>query len=188
MRTFAALTVMAIVAATALAACGGSNKPKATPTTRAASDSALALSKCMRANGVPNFPDPTGSGGIQVQQNNGNMTVNGVPVNAPAFQAAQQKCQSEMPKGPPTSEAQLASIRAGALKMAKCMRANGVPNFPDPVVKVGPGGRGIQMSVGAPATGAGGRFNPQSPAFTAAQQKCQKYMRVGPKATAIAKG
>jgi hypothetical protein len=139
----------------------------------------LALAKCMRANGVPNFPDPSGNGGgIQVQaSSDGSMTVNGVAVSAPAFQNATNKCRSEMPQGPPVSAAQLAKIRAGALKMANCMRSHGVPNFPDPVVRAGPGGRGIEMSVG----GANAGISLDSPAFQQAQQTCGPLMG-GPRA------
>jgi hypothetical protein len=182
---------MATIIAITLAACGGSDKPSPTTTTAASArhSTMLAVAACMRRNGVPNFPDPTaGSGGIQIQNNNGNMTVNGVSVNAPAFNAAMKKCQSLMPAPKPVSEAQLASIRSGALKMAKCMRANGVPDFPDPVVRLGPGGRGIEMQVGAPAAGGGGTLSPQSPAFQTAQQKCQKYMQAGPNTSSTSKG
>jgi hypothetical protein len=128
----------------------------------------------MRANGVPNFPDPGGNGGgIQVQSSaNGSMTVNGVAVSAPAFHNATKKCQSEMPQGRPVSAGQIAKLRAGALKMANCMRSHGVPNFPDPVVRAGPGGRGIEMSVG----GANAGINQQSPAFQKAQQTCGPLM------------
>jgi hypothetical protein len=57
--------------------------------------------------------------------------------------------------------------------MAQCMRAHGVPNFPDPKVSVGPGGRGITMSIGAQAAAGGpGRLSPASPAFQKAQKAC----------------
>jgi len=171
MRRFAPPTALAVLAALLLCACGGSRKPAATSTPAKSSKAAIAFSECMRANGVPNFPDPTGNGiGIQVQQNNGQMTVNGVSVNAPAFEKAQQTCQSKLPTPPPLSEAQIASITKGALKMAECMRANGVPNFPDPKVSAGPGGRGVRVQMGASGSNPG--FNPQSPAFERAQQKC----------------
>jgi hypothetical protein len=164
-----------MVVAISLSACGGSSAPAKKAASKVGSgrsNSMLAMAKCMRANGVPNFPDPSaGGGGIQVNQSpNGSMTVNGVAVNAPSFQRATNKCQSKLPQGAPTSAAQIAKIRAGALKMANCMRSHGVTNFQDPVVKAGPGGRGIEMSVGSPG------LDQQSPAFEKAQQICGSFM------------
>jgi len=49
----ASTALAALSCAVALAACGGSgSKPTAS------SSSQLAMSECMRAHGVPNFPDP----------------------------------------------------------------------------------------------------------------------------------
>ena len=53
---------------------------------------------------------------------------------------------------------------SGALAFANCMRAHGVPNFPDPL----PGGGFLFQ------TGSG--VNPASTLFEAAQAKCQKLM------------
>jgi hypothetical protein len=138
----------------------------------------LTFAKCMRTNGVPNFPDPSGNGGgIQVQSDGSGMTVDGVAVSAPAFKNATNKCQSEMPQGPSVTAAEIAKIRAGALKMAVCMRSHGVPSFQDPQVSAGPGGRGIRLSVGGPNTG----IDPNSPAFQQAQQACGSLIG-GPRA------
>jgi hypothetical protein len=95
------------------------------------------------------------------------MTVNGVPVSAPAFRAAQTACQKYLPAPRPVTAQQLVSIRQSALKMAACMRAHGVPNFPDPIVNTGPGG-GVSVRI----TGAGGGIDPSSPAFQSAQKEC----------------
>jgi hypothetical protein len=169
------------MAAIGLCACGGSSTPAKKKASTAASkraNSMVALAKCMRANGVPSFPDPgANGGGIQVQGNGNSMTVNGVAVSAPAFKNAMNKCRSDMPQGPPVTAAQIAKIRAGALKMAACMRSHGVPSFQDPVVRAGPGDRGIQMSVGGPNTG----IAPNSPAFEQAQRACGSLMG-GPRA------
>jgi hypothetical protein len=50
------------------------------------------------------------------------------------------------------------------LKFAACMRAHGVPKFPDP--QTGPGG-GMLMRIGRDV-------DPSSPQFQAAQKTCQK--------------
>ena len=74
----------------------------------------------MRANGVPNFPDPQPGGGFSF------------PVSpAPAFAAAKAKCQKLLPNGgapPPFDPQALVQLR----QIAVCMRRHGVPDFPDP--------------------------------------------------------
>lgn len=54
---------------------------------------------------------------------------------------------------------------SGPLAFSECMRTNGVPNFPDPQ----PGGN----------FALNGSVNPASPAFRAAQSKCQKLLGGG---------
>ena len=50
----------------------------------------LNFSKCMRAHGLPDFPDPNGSGGLSIQGGQGS----DLNRNSPKFQAAQRACQS----------------------------------------------------------------------------------------------
>jgi hypothetical protein len=85
----------------------------------------------MRANGVPNFPDPKAGGGFDLN------AATGVDPSAPAFRAAQAKCGKlisgavggPLSPGPTHSSPQtLAKLR----KIAVCMRGHGVPQFPDP--------------------------------------------------------
>ena len=135
----------------------------------------VAFAKCMRANGVPNFPDPgsNGSRGIAIQQRVGSgasLTVNGVTVSSPAFQSAMTACRSKLPNGgrPPAFSA---SQRAAMLKFSRCMRTHGVPNFPDP--SFGTGGRvGIRF-------GPGSGVDPSSPSFQQAQAACAKFRGAG---------
>jgi hypothetical protein len=81
----------------------------------------------MRSHGVPNFPDPKNGGGLS-------LVGTGVNRNSPAFKSASQACQSLMPGlagvGPSGQKSDMS--RAQGLALAKCMRAHGVPNFPDP--------------------------------------------------------
>jgi hypothetical protein len=55
---------------------------------------ALAMSRCMRSHGVPNFPDPTfrngPNGGVGIGINFGSGS--GINPRSPAFQAAQTAC------------------------------------------------------------------------------------------------
>jgi hypothetical protein len=162
----------------AVAGCGSSssssyNAGSTGPNvTAAANAQGLKLAQCIRAHGVPNFPDPTsnGSGGIQIQQSDrsgsGSTTkVNGVPVNGPAFRSAMNSCKSDLPNGGHPTAAQTAQQKAKALAMSRCMRSHGVPNFPDPTFVNGPNG-GLGVRIG----GAG--IDPSSPAFQAASKAC----------------
>jgi hypothetical protein len=65
---------------------------------------------------------------------------------------------------PSPSPAKQAQAEASALKYSKCMRANGVPDFPDPQFLSG--GR-IAVKL-APGSG----VDPSSPTFQAAANKC----------------
>lgn len=51
------------------------------------------FAKCMRENGVEDFPDPEEGGGIRIMGGEG-----GIDPSDPTFQAAQEKCGANMPK------------------------------------------------------------------------------------------
>jgi hypothetical protein len=55
----------------------------------------LRFSTCMRSHGVPNYPDPTSTGEI-----GRNGAIPGVDESAPAFEAAERKCQRLLPRPP----------------------------------------------------------------------------------------
>ena len=85
---------------------------------------------CMRTHGVPGFPEPIAlSNGKPVfaVRNGG-----GVNQNSPQFRRADQACRSLLPN---LGGAQPITARdqVDYLKAAQCMRAHGVPGFPDPV-------------------------------------------------------
>lgn len=168
MHRIAALTTAVSLVALDIAACGGSTQPNAT--TAAASNTGLTFARCMRANGVRNFPDPStnSSGVISVHPSGSSntLTVNGVSVNAPAFRSATAKCQKDLPTGH-VSAARFAEITKGALAMARCMRSHGVPNFPDPTVSDGPQGLIVTGNLKA------AHININAPAFQHAMKTCQ---------------
>jgi hypothetical protein len=91
-----------------------------------------AYSACMRENGVPSFPDPPGDGGPL------ELGGPGLDPTAPQFQAAEEACKALSPKGGahPDPRAPASRLRAW-LQYAACMRAHGVPDFPDPDVSGG---------------------------------------------------
>jgi hypothetical protein len=112
----------------------GATAKSATPVSTSASSArtpnALAFARCMRANGVPNVPDPIPGGGFAFDPV-------GIDRGAPAVKAAQAKCQPFAPQppggpsagssGPPSAQA-LAQLRT----VARCMREHGISAFPDP--------------------------------------------------------
>jgi hypothetical protein len=186
-RTVAAALLSAALGGLGLlaAGCGGGSGPgvaaigttAATTDTTAPSQSqapsgsskeqaAFAFSKCMRANGVPKFPDPQTSGNaMRVSIGPGT----GIDPNSPTFKAAQQKCQKLLPNGGQPSPQQIAKAEKQALDFSKCMRSHGVPKFPDPQFSTN-GGFGVRIG----ARGSG--LDPSSPTFQHAQQACAKNL------------
>lgn len=185
-----ATAIAALLATTiTLAACGGSSPSSSNPTSKSRVSAGLKMAQCVRAHGVPHFPDP-GSGPSQVQASSSSggggpsVSVDGVQlnVNPQKLQQAMSACQKYAPPGKAISGAQLAKIKQGALKMAECMRAHGVSNFPDPQISTGPGGKGVAVRIGGPGQAGSGSFNPNSPAVKKAQQTCMPLLGAGPKA------
>jgi hypothetical protein len=88
----------------------------------------VAYAQCMRTHGVPRFPDPTGSGGNSKQA----ATRAFKEVSNSQAEAAQTACQHLQPNGGQPSKAELARHIGDLLAFARCIRAHGVPRFPDP--------------------------------------------------------
>jgi hypothetical protein len=132
------LTAIVIAAASsvAIAACGGSGSP---PKTTGPSSSSGGLAgaayrfvACMRDHGYPNMPEPVVSkGGNDVAIH---AVVHGGGPNHP--KPIPKACRGILPNPQPESAqqiaAQQAAQRSGLLSFAACMRAHGVPSFPDP--------------------------------------------------------
>lgn len=94
---------------------------------------ALKYSQCMRANGVPGFPDPSSTGGIEIPIGSG------IDPSSPAFESAQAKCQKLRPGGglaPGAATHPSAQWLAKMVKASHCMRRHGVTDFPDPRTSV----------------------------------------------------
>lgn len=141
-------------------AAGGDPKSTATPTASASvdPDAPLKHAKCMRENGMTWFPDPQG----------GRMSIR-VPDNVKPedFDEALEACRQWAPNGGAKPEIDPAHLEL-ARQMAKCMRENGVPDFPDP----NPDG---SIHFGAEKNGVG----PGNPTFDKAQEKCSQYRPSG---------
>jgi hypothetical protein len=115
----------------------------------------IAYSGCMRSHGVSDFPDPNSQGNLQLQSN--------VDPNTPQYQRAEKACGPIPSNVTPAQEHQAFVIE---LKAASCMRANGVPNFPDPIWERSPlnGAMSIRLSLGD---------LPNSPFYARAAKKCK---------------
>lgn len=163
MRNGRALIAIAATAAL-IAGCGA---PAAKPSTATAESHGVAYSACMRAHGVPDFPDPR-NGGFNTRATPGMMVVNGVTLKegASRIQTAQEACRQHEDAGVATSKPPARMVKQ-ALAFATCMRSHGVPNFPDPKVKGGSISEAVPASVG------------QSPNFQSAQRACQSLVPGG---------
>jgi hypothetical protein len=164
-RHLSATAILAAACAVTLSACGSSSKK---PAADRGGNAFIAFSKCMRANGVTNFPDPAGGGGL-------NIAGTGINPQSPAFKSAQAACSKLMPGGGPSTHATAQQIKQ-ATETAECMRNRGVTGFPDPIVTARPpaikGGYSIAeygngMFIGIPSS-----INVNSPAFEAAAKTC----------------
>jgi hypothetical protein len=131
--------VAALIAGLAALAAGcGSQSPTTTtgPSAQSGSQniasSAYAYARCMRSHGVPNFPDPhvtTSPGHAAV-----GFAVNPSETGSPKWRSAQKACQAILP-GPSDSRAQEQVHKQTLLAFARCLRANGVQDFPDPDIQ-----------------------------------------------------
>ena len=133
------------------AAAGGDSSAVAPPNSNSVAADAVKFARCIRSHGVSDFPDPPSSGQLTIPPDDR---------NTPAFERAQKACRSLMPggaggAGPNGQKSDM--TRAQALRLARCIRAHGVPNFPDPNAS-----GGISL----------GNINTNSPAVKAALQAC----------------
>jgi hypothetical protein len=173
----AARTAAVIIATAGLAlltACGGSSstgsggRPSSTRTSSASSTGAggassayvsqvLAFARCVRAHGVPNFPDPNSSGAFSKQ------ALVELGVSKSRLRAAMAPCPFPARQAPLTARDQ-----QDYLKAAACMRSHGIPNFPDPTFSGGSVNFPIPSSI-----------DTTSEQFSQARQTCVKFIPAG---------
>ena len=179
-----ATVVIAVITLTLLtAACSGSGAAPAgsrsSPGTAASarSPSVLAYSGCMRSVGIRNYPDPDSSG--QLPKTDAQV----LGVSNAQYRAAQQACRHLLPTGgsPTQQDAQcmqnndctpalVQQMMTVDLKLARCMRSHGVPNFPDPT-NGGAGGPWFDISKVGISDAAS-----HAPAFMAKLNECSRLV------------
>jgi hypothetical protein len=87
----------------------------------------IEFADCMRAHGVPSFPDSNaGGGGFQFSPRSG------FNPQAPAARSAQTACRKLLPGGGPGPGPASESQKLALLRLVECVRSHGVPDFPDP--------------------------------------------------------
>jgi hypothetical protein len=120
----------------------------------------LAFARCVRAHGVPNFPDPDSGGNFDKH------VLRQLGVSDSRLRAAEAPCGNmNRPGGqaPLTAQEQQDYLRAAA-----CMRAHGITSFPDPVFS------GVGVSFPSPAA-----LDTSSPQFVRARQTCERLIPAG---------
>jgi len=120
----AAVAVIALVSACGSSAPGGGGNGVGAQAAKA-----VKFARCMRTNGVSQFPDPPASGGFTIDQVANGSSLN---TNSPAFTQALTACRDLEPAGF-TGTKRSSGQQQAALTFARCMRNHGVPDFPDPV-------------------------------------------------------
>jgi hypothetical protein len=123
-------------------------------------DLALKYSACVRANGVPNFPDPDRNGALDLD-------LGKLGVTRAKLEAADRKCRQYLPDGGRPQKIDPAKL-ALARQYSQCMRENGVPKFPDPDAY-----GGIALDPGKLGT------DPIGATMKAAEKACKKYLGAG---------
>jgi len=89
-------------------------------------DQARAFAKCVRAHGVPLWPEPDSSG----QFDKSELTPHQLGAGSSQIAAAQRACKTLVPSY--SAAAEPSHVVAQALRFSRCMRADGATHFPDP--------------------------------------------------------
>lgn len=132
LRPLAALGAIALIGA----GCGASGAPSETAgagggagagaakSTKSATaqEQGVKLAECIRAHGVPHFPDPDPKGEYDF----------GIDVSPAVWKRATDACKDLTPPGT-FSGRRSPKQQSDALRFATCIRAHGVKDFPDPV-------------------------------------------------------
>lgn len=159
------LSILGIIALAACSSPSNAADPGSSSSTSSAYQKALAYAQCIRAHGIPNYPDPNSKGQFVIENGASNPVSK---VSNSVINAAVKACQSLAPpsiaQGP--SQHQGGGGTTAQLKFAQCMRSHGEPHFPDPASN-----GSITLPKG---------MNPESAQFRNAEKACQSLMPQNP--------
>jgi hypothetical protein len=158
------------------AACSGSSTQTNTFAPGATYTQALAFTRCMRSNGVPQFPAPDAQGNFN------NAQIEALENNSPQADNAIHQCRSVLPNaGTGLTAEQIQTIQQqnlrNAVKAAHCMRAHGISNFPDPAGTTQASGINWQPVISAIQAGG---LSLNTPSYEAAFMACNGKLVGGP--------
>jgi hypothetical protein len=129
----AALALVALIGAGCGSASSGATTATAPAVARSgksasAHEKAVKFAECMRTNGVGGFPDPDAAGKVTIDE-----VANGssLDTSSAAFKQAISACKDLEPPGF-TGHKATAQEQDARLQFARCVRRNGVKDFPDP--------------------------------------------------------
>jgi hypothetical protein len=130
------------------------------PTTNA--QRMLAFSRCVREHGVPNYPDPDGTGHLPASGKQ-------IARSSPKFPGAEDACIHLLQSAGGAQTQGDQQKLAFALKVARCVRRHGFPTNPDPTPSPSSQGSGTRF--------AGSGIDTKSPRFQTAETACEKETR-----------
>jgi hypothetical protein len=123
----------------------------------------LGFARCLRTHGVPNYPDPNAAG--QEPPNSKQL------ISTPRGQAAVSACSYWGNRIHYDVAAQNQAVLAEYVRFAHCMRAAGLPNFPDPVYAEGR----VEFVLSTSRDG----FDPHSPQVLGKARECERVLPAG---------
>lgn len=148
----AVATALAAGIALLATACGGASQsgPSTTSSQSGHATGALAFARCMRAHGVPTFPDPDSQGSFPPFHTG---------VSKEVSSTADRACKHLASSGGVATPKQEEQKLVFGVHVARCLRAHGYPSFPDPT------------RLGSQSLPAG--IDTNSPQFQSAETACE---------------
>lgn len=159
-------------AAVVICGCGGSGHAAANAAgthsgATSTASRAFAFAHCMRSHGVQHYPDPSTSGAFDKAK----LTTQQLAVSTSVINSAGRTCQHLYPTSHQSPDAYDHTVMTALSKFARCVRGNGVSNWPDPLAESDPG---QPNTPGFPRNMP--NINQNAPKVKSAMNKCQHHL------------